>query len=192
MFLSFALRSFALKNIPTDHTPPFPTVTSSRASRATPRAPKVAAYGTNGQVREGGNKKQNYAKGKLRNEREQAPPNGVIPSQKTKPTVVIKHTVIFTRGSPTNLTFTFSTTANTTATARDLLGSAPSASSSATGRKRRDAPCRPCQLRHERRAQVPVEHFRLKLSEPHHSGHQGPGQTFPTEALQTPSLRSSR
>ena len=75
--------------------------------------------------------------------------------------------------SPINLTFTFSTTANTTATARDPIGSAPSASSSAMGRKRRDAPCRPCQLHHERRARVPVRRFRLKLSKPHHSSHQG-------------------
>ena len=84
----------------------------------------------------------------------------------------------------------------------DRQGSAPSASASATGtsrashpqmlsrrtwssrpshtvkaatkvRKRRGAPCRSCRLRHERRARVPVGHFRLKLSEPHHSGHQG-------------------
>ena len=61
------------------------------------------AYGTNGQVRERKNKKQNYAKGKLRNEREQAPPNGAIPSKKTKSTIVIKHTVIFTRGLPRKL-----------------------------------------------------------------------------------------
>jgi len=71
-------------------------VTSSQASRAMPRAPKVAAYKTNGQVQERKNKKQNYAKEKLRNEREQAPPNKAIPSQKTKSTVVIKHIVIFT------------------------------------------------------------------------------------------------
>ena len=69
-------------------------------------------------------------------------------------------------------------------------------------------------LTHDRRAQVPIGYFRLKLSEPHHSGHQGehvfintktdhtgahprttsagPGRTFLTEALQTLSLRSSR
>ena len=70
-----------------------------------PRAPKVAAYGTNGQVRERKNKKQNYAKEKLRNKREQASPNGVTLSQKTKPTVVIKYTGMFTRGSPMNLNF---------------------------------------------------------------------------------------
>ena len=42
-----------------------------------------------------------------------------------------------------------------------------------TGRKRRDAPCRPCRLRHERRARVLVGCFRLKLSEPRHSSRQG-------------------
>jgi len=78
-------------------------VTSSQASQATPQAPKVAAYGTNGQVQERKNKKQNYAKEKLRNEREQAPPNGAIPSQKTKLTVVIKHIVMFTQGLPHKL-----------------------------------------------------------------------------------------
>jgi len=41
------------------------------------------------------------------------------------------------------------------------------------GRERRDAPCRPCWLHHERRAWVPVGHFRLELSKPRHSGHQG-------------------
>ena len=42
-----------------------------------------------------------------------------------------------------------------------------------TGREQRDAPYRPCRLHHERRAQVPVEHFRLELSKPRHSSHQG-------------------
>ena len=43
--------------------------------------------------------------GKLRNKREQASSNGETPSQKMKPTVVIKHTGTFTRGSPMNLNF---------------------------------------------------------------------------------------
>jgi len=42
-----------------------------------------------------------------------------------------------------------------------------------TGKEQRDAPCRPCRLHHERRAWVPVGHFRLELSKPRHSGHQG-------------------
>ena len=82
--------------------------TSNRASRATPRAPKIAPYGTNRQVRERKTKKQNYAKGKLRNKREQASSNGVTPSQKMKPTIVIKHTGTFTWGIPHELKlFTF-------------------------------------------------------------------------------------
>ena len=57
------------------------------------------------------NLKQNYAKGELRNEREQASPNGATPSQKQKPIAVIKtHMNILHRGSPTHelklLTFT--------------------------------------------------------------------------------------
>ena len=53
-----------------------------------------------------GSKKQNYAKGKLRNEREQASPNGATPSQKQKPIAVIKtHHERLTRGLPHELKF---------------------------------------------------------------------------------------
>ena len=66
---SFSLPYVALlQNTQTNRTSPLPTVMSSWASRVTPQAPKVAAYRTNGQVRERKNKKQNYAKVKLRNE----------------------------------------------------------------------------------------------------------------------------
>ena len=45
---------------------------------------------------------------KLRNKREQASPNGATPSQKTKPTIVVKHTGTFTWGLPHELKlFTF-------------------------------------------------------------------------------------
>ena len=42
-----------------------------------------------------------------------------------------------------------------------------------TGKERRDAPYRPHQLHHERRAWVPIGHFRLELFRPRHSSHQG-------------------
>ena len=105
-----AVRSFdllyvaLLQNIPTDRAPPSPTVMTSQASRATPWAHKVRPTEQMGRYENERNKKQNYAKGKLRNEREQASPNGATPSQKQKPIAVIKtHHERFTWGLPHKL-----------------------------------------------------------------------------------------
>ena len=54
-----------------------------------------------------------------------------------------------------------------------------------TGREQRDAPCRPCRLRHERRARVLVGNFQLELSKPRHSSHQGKHYQTPSISLHT-------
>ena len=75
----FTLRSFALK-ILTDCTPPFPMATTGRAPWATPGLTKLRPMEQMGRYEIERNLKQNYAKRELRNEREQASPNGATPS----------------------------------------------------------------------------------------------------------------
>ena len=70
------------------------------------RVLKVAAYGSNGQVQKRKNKKQSYARVKIRNGWDKAFPYEVIPSQ-NKIVVFMKTQNCLHRGFPMNLSFTY-------------------------------------------------------------------------------------